>query len=451
MTTALGVIRPAPADFARKLYLRTYTLSAVGGGMWIPLQGVLLQRYKHLSADEVGWYFGATALATILINPLAGAWAERRSPYPPFLMATAVQCAGAVLVGLAEGAPQSIAGGLVIGLGNGMYFAVQTAILVSLFGQSAIGPLYGRQYQINNICIGGGVLLGGLLVLAGGFSAVLAVAAMNGVSSLAHGLSTVFLVRRRVLGPSHTDPTDTDRADQEPGADPTAESDTARKGGVGRILGPFLDPTFAPLLLVQVGLVIFGYAQIEVVAPVIIASLSGIPGWTFAAFVAVNCAVILLAQGRATAWVDYRGFYTGIMTSGAFWVAAFVIGAASMTEVPTVLRVAALLGCAVLFGVGEVLLSPSLQPLAVRLAPPHRLATYTGAMSVGYGIGLAIGPATGLALYSAFPGTAYWFTLIAGVIACFVAITRVGRPGRHRREPDQSYPRHRKGPAQGAT
>lgn len=447
MTTALGAVRPAPARSARTLYLCTYTLSAVGGGMWVPLQGVLLERYKHLSAGEVGWYFGAMALATILINPLAGTWAERRSPYPPFLTATAVQCVGAVLVGLAAGAPRSITGGLVTGLGNGMYFAVQTAILVSLFGRSAIGPLYGRQYQINNICIGAGVLLGGLVVWAGGFRAVLVVAAVNGVGSLVHGLSTVFLVRRRVLGPSGTDRTETDRADQEPGPDSVPESGTSRKRGVGRVLRPFLDPAFAPLLIVQMGLVVFGYAQMEVVAPVIIASLSGIPGWTFAVFVAVNCAAVLLAQGRAIAWVESRGHYTGITTSGAFWVAAFVLGAASVIQAPTVLRVAALLGCAALFGIGEVLLSPSLQPLAVRLAPPHRLATYTGAMSVGYGIGLAIGPTTGLALYSAFPGPVYWFTLVAGVTACFVVITRVGRPGGHRREPDQ----HREGSVPPAT
>jgi MFS family permease len=79
-----------------------------------------------------------------------------------------------------------------------------------------------------------------------------------------------------------------------------------------------------------------------------------------------------------------------------------------------------------LFGLGEVMLSPTLAPLVADLAPQGMAGQYNSAFALVKQLALAVGPAVGGPLAAALPGP-YVLAFVVVSLAVSVLALRLGR------------------------
>lgn len=243
MTT---VTRGAPraSRQATTIYFAGYLLSVVGMGAWGPFQGIFLHEHRHLLAHQVGWYFAAVGVGAIVANLHASSLASRRGPFAVFVIAGLLQFPGPSLAVLGTSPLVIVIGGCLSGIGNGAFFAVQTGILVRLFSADGLSRILGRQYQLKNLGISASAPLCGVISHGFGFPGLLILALANAASSLLHALNVVVIVRRKSGIPQNSDI-------------PAGPAPSSR----GKVFSPFIDRSFMPLILLQLGLVIVGISQ----------------------------------------------------------------------------------------------------------------------------------------------------------------------------------------------
>jgi len=87
----------------------------------------------------------------------------------------------------------------------------------------------------------------------------------------------------------------------------------------------------------------------------------------------------------------------------------------------------ALVGCMVLFTLGEMVMMPMSSAYLANLAPPHMRGRYMGVSGLTWGLALIIGPAAGMKMFALDP-SAYWIACaLLGVFAA-VVISCPARP-----------------------
>ena len=85
--------------------------------------------------------------------------------------------------------------------------------------------------------------------------------------------------------------------------------------------------------------------------------------------------------------------------------------------------VSALVGCMILFTLGEMVVMPMSSAYLANLAPPDMRGRYMGVSGLTWGLALIIGPAAGMKLFESNPA-AYWLTCLAlGALAAAVIST----------------------------
>jgi MFS family permease len=391
---------------ARRLYLLSFSFSMVGTGLWMPLNAVFLTEERHMSAAQVGAYYTVMAGTAVLSNLVAGGIADRYGPFRPFVLAATVQGMGIGALLLAHDVPGVFLAAAVSGVGNGAFFATQTAVLVRIFGTSGLTRIFGIQYQIMNVAIAVGAGVLGLMVARLGYAGYVIGFATNAVSYVVHGLNVSGPVRRLAgaAEPSHASP-----ARAKPWA-------------------PYLDRAYLPVIMTQLCICLFGYAQLEAVIPVVFRHGTGLPLWAITLLAALNSVVVVVAQPFATRWVERNGHRPGLRLALWCWMASVVPAVVAPHLGPTPLRIAAALAFSAAFALGEVFVSPSMNPMAAAAAPRDRIASYTAAVSLAYSLGLILGPSLLLPVFGV-SASLYWGVIVLGCLLGRFALSRtVTRP-----------------------
>ena len=411
-------------------YLASFSFSMLGTGLWLPLNAVYLNDERHLSPSVVGLYFLVLSCASIAANLVAATIADRSGPFRPYVAGGLLQGVGMIMLATASHPAALFAAGIVCGAGNGTFFACQTAVLTQVFGLEMLSTVYGRQYQIMNLAIGIGALSVGALLYELGPAAYTIGFCLNGLSYTVHVLNVVGPVRRlaqrysaprleEVL-PSVTDGTGAEREapDQETGHGHDAASlrERGKPERFDRFL-PYRDKHFLPVIMIQLCLVLFGTAQFEAVMPIVLKRTAELPAWAVTAFVVANCAGVVVLQPRATLYVNRRGPEQGIRAAMRWWLLLPLPALAAAVAGPLPLRLVAVCAVALVFAAGEVLLAPSVQPMAAARAPKGRLTTYTSSVSLAASVAMLTGPALLLPVFGGLGGPTYWIVLFAGTSA----------------------------------
>jgi MFS family permease len=384
----------------RVAFLSGYAVSMVGTGLAFPLTALYLREVLHVPTSQVAAYFAVLALAAMAVNPIAGTQADRRGPVAILGVAIALQVIGPVVLASASSLPTALAAAVINGAGNGAFFAIQTSLLVRLFGRPALGRIYGAQYMIMNLALSGSAVAAGILVARLGDVGYRTAFVVNGISYLAYGLGAWAVIRRMA---------------------PSDDNGTVA-GHASRAWHPYTDRGFLPLIALQFCLVTFGFAQIEAVMPVVLRQAGEFSVPLIAGFLAVNGIVVVVVQPFATRACERIGARRGLALAVAFWLGAFACGLAAVTLASTPAKVGALAAFAAVFAVGETFISPSLQPLVADSAPEGRLGTYAGAISLTYSLGLILGPTLSLPLFDQLGVGPYWLMLVGGIAVCFLLL-----------------------------
>ncbi|MEV8509746.1 MFS transporter [Actinoplanes sp. NPDC051475] len=418
MATDSTVTTALPARL--KTFFGAFLFSCFCTGTVVPFNVIYLSDVRQYSVGFIGVALAAIAAAGLCVNPIGGILADRRGPAPVSFLGAVLQGTGWAIIGLAPRPWLTLLGAVVVGAGNGLFHSALTPFFVRAAHGVPMKRVSAIRYWISNVGAGGGAAIGALLGLQHDTRSFELLYVVNAASFALLGITMALIAW---------------------GARATPEAATAASPPKPIVrFAPYRDSTFRLVLAVQFVTVLFGFAQADSAVPVLVSdrlhqSLLVVGGMS-----ALNTVVVVIAQLPLTRWTANVTETVLLGVVGALWTIAYGFGCVASVVTSTGLRLGLLAGFAVVFAVGECLLSLSVMPLVVRLAPKEALGRYSASMAMTFAGAFGLGPAAGLFIVTAMPAAMFWVILaLATLILMGIAVQLHGRiaaldyAGRHRR------------------
>jgi MFS family permease len=394
----------------RRIQLGT-ALSAFGSGFTLPFTFIYVSQVRGLGAGTAGAVLAAFAVAALFVLPFAGRLLDRRGPVPVAVAGTVLAACGSLGMGLSGSAPVVIAAAGVLGAG---FSVVQPALATMIVWCSTTvtrSRAFATQFFVNNLGLGLGGLLGGLLVDTAHPASFIRLFAME---------AAMFLVLGAVVA--------TVRLPHAPRLEKEARAECGESPSGG--WRPLVQDR-AMVMVCALGFLMFFacYGQFESGLSAFAVEVARISPATLGVALAANTAVIVLAQFVVLRLVEYRRRSRVIALVGLVWTAAWLTaGVSGAVHGSHAMAVAAIITTYALFGLGEAMLAPTVAPLVADLAPARMVGRYNSAFALVKQLALALGPAVGGVLVAAGAYRVY----IAMLVVCSLAISATAlRAGRH--------------------
>jgi MFS family permease len=142
---------------------------------------------------------------------------------------------------------------------------------------------------------------------------------------------------------------------------------------------------------------------------------------------AANCVTVVLAQLFVLKGLGGRRRTTGLALAAAAWAISWILVAVAGRLGGGGAALAGFILAAVVFAIGECLMSPTLPAIVNDIAPPGASGRYNGLLALAFTVGFLLGPVTGGAALGAGLG-AELFVVLAGVcVAGVVGALWLGR------------------------
>ncbi|GGP76049.1 MFS transporter [Saccharothrix coeruleofusca] len=388
--------------FGRR-YLAGWALTTAGTGLVFPLTAVYLREQMGLSVFGVSLYFMLFAVAGLVVNPVAGALCDRVGPGRIAVLATACQAVGPFFLVARQPADLNLLAALLSGAGTGIFYAVQTPMLLSVFGADNLGRVLAAKYRVSAGAVGAGSIAGGALASSLGTTGYQLSFAVNGLTYLGYGLVLIGIARAR-------------RRDR------VGTPGETTGASLAEVVAPFTDRVFLWVLLLQGMLVVFGLGQVESVLPIVLRDSAQLTVSGISVVLAVNSISVIALQGLVVRAVERIGYIPALRAAIICWCASLVLLAGAGVVSAGWARLLLAAGYSLVFAIGQCLIAPSLQPVVVANAPPHRVAVYSSSTSLVYGMGNLAAPALCLPLFTALGFGGYLGLQLAGYVVGGVAI-----------------------------
>jgi MFS family permease len=387
-------------------------LSAFGNGFTVPFTFVYVAQVRGLGAGAAGVVLATFAVAALFVLPFVGRLIDRRGPVPVAVAGTVLAAAGSLGLGLSGSEPVVIAAAATLGAG---YSVVQPSLATMIVWCSTSvtrSRAFASQFFLNNLGLGLGGLLGGLIVDTAHPASFVRLFTIDAAMFLGLGavVSTVRLPRAPRLEKEARD---------------ECGGRAAPAGGWRTLLRDR-----SMVLVCGLGFVIFFacYGQFESGLSAFAVEVTRISPATLGVALAANTAVVVLAQFVVLRLVESRRRSRVIALVGLVWTVAWLMaGASGAVHGSHALAVAAIISTYALFGLGEAMLAPTVAPLVADLAPAQMVGQYNSAFALVKQLALALGPAVGGVLAGSGAYTAYIVMLVLCSLAVSVTALRVGR------------------------
>lgn len=384
----------AKAAALRRIQLGN-ALAAFGNGFTVPFLFVYVARVRELGDGTAGAVLAAFAAAALLVLPFTGRVIDRNGPMVMVVVGAVSAALGALGFGLSTGAAAVLVASAVMGAGIAVLQPALATMIVWCSTPGSRSRAFATQFFLNNLGLGVGGLLGGMLVDEhdpASFTLLFVIEATMFLVLLAV-LVTVRMSRPAAMA-----------------AEGGAEAGGARGSGWGVLLRDR-----SMVLLCVLGFVIFFgcYGQFESGLSAYAVEVTRISTSTLGIALAANTAMIVLAQFVVLRLVERRRRSRVVALVGLIWTVAWLAaGASGFVHGAQAVATALLIGTYALFGIGETMLSPTVAPLVADLAPARLVGQYNSAFALVKQLALAVGPAVGGVLAAAGAWSAYIVVLV---------------------------------------
>ncbi|WP_030811631.1 MFS transporter [Streptomyces sp. NRRL S-337] len=415
MTTAMGAA-------LRRIQLGN-ALSAFGNGFTVPYLYVYVAKVRDLGASTAGVVLAMLAVAALAVLPLTGRAIDRRGPLPVAIVGTVSAAIGSLGLGLSSTEPLVIASAAALGAGIAVVQPALATMIVWCSTTVTRSRAFATQFFLNNLGLGVGGLVGGLLVDESHAASFVRLFAIEAVMFLVLGATVATVRLPRV--PKVEDPV------------PSEE----RPAGAWRAL--FADRRMMWVCLLGFVLFFACYGQFESGLAAYATEVTRIPPASLGIALAANTAAIVAAQFVVLKLVERRRRSRVMALVGMVWTVAWLAaGLSGLVHGAQAVATTLLISTYALFGIGESMLSPTLAPLVADLAPASLIGQYNSAFALVKQLALAVGPAVGALMV----GHGMYGAYIVMLVVCALGITALSlRVGRMLR-PWQDNP-HRVAPA----
>jgi MFS family permease len=395
-------------------------LSAFGNGFTVPFTFVYVSQVRGLGAGTAGAVLAMFAVAALLVLPFTGRAIDRRGPVPVAVAGTVLAASGSLGLGLSGSEAGVIAAAGALGAGIAVVQPALATMIVWCSTAATRSRAFAVQFFLNNLGLGVGGLIGGLIVDTahpGSFIRLFAIEA------------AMFLVLGAVVATARV-----------PGVSRAAVAPSGAAKATGGGWRALLRDR-AMVMVCVLGFVMFFacYGQFESGLSAFAVEVTHISPATLGAALAANTAVIVVAQFVVLRLVEYRRRSRVIAAVGLVWTVAWLAaGASGVVRGSHAMAVAAIISTYALFGLGEAMLAPTVNPLVADLAPERMVGQYNAAFALVKQLALALGPAVAGVIAAAGAYEAYIVMLVLCSLAISVTALRMAR----RLTPAQDAPRH---------
>ncbi len=383
MTTAMGAA-------LRRIQLGN-ALSAFGNGFTVPFLFVYVAQVRGLGAGTAGVVLSAFAVSALVVLPFTGRMIDQRGPLPVVVAGSVVAAAGSFGLGVSTDAMVAILSSAVLGAGISVIQPALATLIVWCSSPATRSRAFATQFFLQNLGLGIGGLIGGLLVDTAHPASFTRLFVIEGAMFLV--LAAIVLTVRLPR---------TARIEDAPGGEVP--------GGWRAVLA-----NRSMVQLCVLGAVMFFacYGQFESGLSAFATQVTHIRPATLGVALAANTAVIVIAQFLVLRPVERRRRSRVIAAVGLIWTVAWVMaGVSGLIHGHQAWATGAIISTYALFGLGEAMLSPTLSPLVADLAPERMVGQYNSAFALVKQLALAIGPAVGGALAGGGMYGVYILTLV---------------------------------------
>jgi MFS family permease len=378
------------------------TLAAFGNGFTAPFLFVYAARVRDLGDGTAGGVLAVFAAAALAVLPFVGGVIDRRGPIRVALAGACSAVVGALGFGFSESASLVLASSALMGVGVAVLQPSLATMIVWCSSASGRSRAFATQFFLNNLGLGLGGLVGGLVVderWPASFMVLFVVEA------------TMFVVLAVTLA--------TVRLPQSPGIAVSRETPASCEPG-GGWAGLVRDRSM--VLLCVLGFVLFFacYGQFESGLSAYAVEVTRISTATLGVALAANTAVIVIAQYVVLRMVERRRRSHIIALVGLVWAVAWVAaGLSGLVHGVQAVATALLITTYALFGLGETMLAPTVAPLVADLAPARLVGQYNSAFALVKQLALAVGPGFGGLLAATEAYAAY----VVVMVGCALGVT----------------------------
>ncbi|MEU7206703.1 MFS transporter [Streptomyces sp. NPDC045470] len=400
MTTAMGAA-------LRRIQLGN-ALSAFGNGFTVPYLYVYVAKVRDLGAGTAGLVLMMLAFAALLVLPFTGWAIDRRGPLPVAVVGAVTSAVGSLGLGLSTTEPLVILSAVALGAGIAVIQPALATMIVWCSTAVTRSRAFATQFFLNNLGLGIGGLIGGLLVdetAAGSFVRLFAIEAVMFLV-LGAAIATVRLPRTARV------------EDPVPGE--------AR--GKGALRSLFTDRRMMWLCLLGFVLFFACYGQFESGLAAYATEVTHIAPSTLGIALAANTAAIVAAQFVVLKLVERRRRSRVMAVVGLIWTVAWLAaGLSGLVHGAHAVATTLLISTYALFGIGESLLSPTVAPLVADLAPTSLVGLYNSVFALVKQLALAIGPGMGALMVGHGLAAPYIGILVLCTVGISVLALRLGR------------------------
>lgn len=383
-------------------------LSAFGNGFTVPYLYVYVAKVRDLGPSTAGAVLAMLAVAALAVLPLTGRVIDRRGPLPVAIVGTVAAAVGALGLGLSATEPLVIASAIALGAGIAVIQPALATMIVWCSTTVTRSRAFATQFFLNNLGLGVGGLIGGLLVDAAHPASFVRLFAIEAVMFLVLGAAIASVRLPRV--PKVED------------AVPTEE----RPKGAWRAL--FADRRMVWLCVLGFVLFFACYGQFESGLAAYATEVTRIAPATLGIALAANTAAIVAAQFVVLRLVERRRRSRVMAVVGGIWTVAWMAaGVSGLVHGAQAVATTLLISTYALFGIGESMLSPTVAPLVADLAPPSLIGQYNSAFALVKQLALAVGPAVGALMVGHGMSVVYIGMLVLCSVGISVLSLRLGR------------------------
>lgn len=388
-----------------KLFIFGYATSILGNGLVYPFIILFLTDILHMTATGGSYYFALTGVSSMLAGLLSAYLVTKFNFMHIVVLGVSLQAIGGILLAGSNAAISAYFSGILLGLGNGFFFAVQTVLFVHLFGKEKIGEIFSLQLVIMNIAVAVAGVSGGILVERLGETGYRIAFLFNGISFAIYGLVLKVLSKDIEF--------------------PKKEIDFGGKRQ------PLLKQirrkdyfVILRLLVMQLLISATAFSQMDTVYPVSITKVPYFSVLYVSAFLVINGVAVVIFQRLGLKICKSIGYSRSIGLAAAIWAVVFggswfAFNYVNSFWLGTCILILASIG----FAFAEVLEAPSFQPLIVESVPANALESVTSLVSTFYSLGLFIGPMITLPLLEHGTGGYAWMVLVVSQISLLLIAT----------------------------
>ena len=386
--------QPLPA--AARRFILTVVVSRLGAGLTVPYTLIFLHEVRDLPLATVGVLMAVPGLVGLVAVPVSGALVDRVGPRSVLATCLLLQTAACLVIAFGTTPLTVLPGMLLMGVGLGPSFPAGAALLSSVVsGPEQVQRAFGLNFTALNAAVGAGALVASLAVDVDRSGTFVALFLGNAASTLV----AAFLL------PAGTRP-----APHGEDVEPPSYREALR------------DPRLRQVCLVSLALALAGYASLDSGVPAFTRVEGHVePGAIGLVFV-VNTALIVSLQMLFLRLLRGRRRTTALGATGVTWAASWVLlGLVPYGSDTT--RLAVLLSFGALFGVGEMFMGPSMQPLVNAIATDRLRGRYNALSGLMFSICFVVAPALSSVLIGNGLGRAWVVGMAAtALVAAAVAV-----------------------------